>query len=164
MTRKTESLSYPTNPLAAIRELQELDAKPVALNGSDPVHKPHQVALPTSSVVASAHSSEEASADSSDVGSAPRHRRPKPPPAGKADSSRPEPPDDPNPLANAVRDMLSQPYMADPRKGPFTVSTVKIPTEVSERLGWVAAFTGKTKQEILSEALKDYFQKILKGQ
>jgi predicted DNA-binding protein len=57
--------------------------------------------------------------------------------------------------------MLSQPYKADPKKGPFTVSTVKIPTEVSERLGWVATLTGRAKQEILAEALKDYFAKVL---
>jgi predicted DNA-binding protein len=58
--------------------------------------------------------------------------------------------------------MLARPYAADPKKGPSTVSTVKIPTEVSERLGWVATLTGKAKQEILTEALKDYFHKVLK--
>lgn len=43
-----------------------------------------------------------------------------------------------------------------------TVSTVKIPTEVWERLGWVAALTGRKKQDIIAEALKDYFRAVLK--
>jgi hypothetical protein len=65
-------------------------------------------------------------------------------------------------MANAIRGMLSKPYTADPKRGPFTVSTVKIPSEISERLGWVATLTGKAKQEILADALKDYFAKVLK--
>jgi len=60
--------------------------------------------------------------------------------------------------------MLSLPYTADPRKGPYTVSTVKIPTEVWERLGWAASLTERPKQEISAEALNDYYSKILNGQ
>jgi hypothetical protein len=66
-------------------------------------------------------------------------------------------------MADAVREMLSRPYTSDPNKGPFTVSTVKVPTEVWERLGWVSTWTGRPKQEIIADALKEHFVKVLKG-
>lgn len=186
MTRKTESLSYPKNPLVALRELQELNDLPPVANGSDPTANRAAETLPqssatgsvvapaggsdlahaTSSVPSSLESSETAEATGSDDGSATssvtqaRKRKP------TTQTKEEEPSDDTtgpsDPLAAAVRQMLSRPYTADPRKGPFTVSTVKIPTEVSERLGWVATLTGKAKQEILAEALKDYFAKVLR--
>jgi hypothetical protein len=58
--------------------------------------------------------------------------------------------------------MLARPYTSDPRKGPFTVSTVKIPTEVWERLGWLSAWAGQPKQEIIADALREHFVRILK--
>lgn len=184
MTRKTESLAYPKNPLVALRELQELN-DPVA-NGNDPTPNRTAEALSqrsaTSSVVAPEESSEPVNAtssatsnlescgtadatgsvDGSATSSATQIRKRRPTTRAKEG----EPPDDSletgDPLAAAVRQMLSRPYTADPKKGPFTVSTVKIPTEISERLGWVATLTGKAKQEILADALKDYFAKVLK--
>lgn len=186
MTRKTESLSYPKNPLAAMRELQELDAHAHIANGNDPAEDSPAVALtttlPTSSVVALANSSDVGSANSSDevstngsaaaradgsdessaTSSVPQPRKRKQGSRAKAEDSEDEALESGDPLAKAVREMLSQPYTADPKRGPFTVSTVKIPTEVSERLGWVSALTGKAKQEILADALKDYFAKVLK--
>lgn len=66
-------------------------------------------------------------------------------------------------MTDAVAMMLQKPYTADSRKGPFTVSTVKIPTEVWERLGWVATLTGQAKQEIITDALKSHFEKVLKS-
>jgi len=186
MTRKTESLSYPKNPLVALRELQELNDLPPVANGNDSTTNRAAEALlqssATSSVVAPADGSDSAHAtssvpsspessetaeatgsdDSSATSSATQTRKRKPATRTKDE----EPPDDSvatdDPLAAAVRQMLSRPYTADPRKGPFTVSTVKIPTEVSERLGWVATLTGKAKQEILADALKDYFAKVLR--
>jgi hypothetical protein len=162
MNRKTESLSYPTNPLAAIRELQELDAPPKTVSKANQSQKPAIVALPTSSEVASATGSDETGATSSEESSAPQVKKRRAGPSRKEDGHKQELSETAGPMAGAVREMLSQPYTADPRKGPFTVSTVKIPTEVSERLGWVSALTGKAKQEILAEALKDYFDKVLK--
>ena len=60
-----------------------------------------------------------------------------------------------------MREMLAKPYRFDPKKGPFTVSTVKIPTEVWERLGWAATLTDRPKQEIISDALKEYFARLV---
>jgi hypothetical protein len=186
MTRKTESLSYPKNPLVALRELQELNDLPPVASGNDSTAIRAAEALPqssaTSSVVAPADGSDSAHAtssvssspessetaeatgsdDGSETSSATQTRKRKPATRTKDE----EPADDSvatdDPLAAAVRQMLSRPYTADPRRGPFTVSTVKMPTEVSERLGWVATLTGKAKQEILAEALKDYFAKVLR--
>jgi len=66
-------------------------------------------------------------------------------------------------MAEAVRKMLSLPYTSDPKKGPFTVSTVKIPTDVWERLGWVSAWAGRPKQEIIADALREHLVKVLKS-
>ncbi len=59
--------------------------------------------------------------------------------------------------------MLSEPYSTETgRSRQYTVSTVKIPTDVWERLGWVAKFSERKQQDIIADALKDYFQKMLK--
>src|SRR5262245_2753906 len=119
MTRKTESLSYPKNPLAAMRELQELDAQVHIVNGNDPAEDSPVVALPTtlptSSVVALANSSDVGStnssavagADSSDESSAtssvPQRKR-KQGSRAKAEDSEDEALETGDPLAKAVRD------------------------------------------------------------
>jgi len=61
------------------------------------------------------------------------------------------------PLRQALLDLLAQPYSLDPK---YTVTSVKIETEVLERLGWVSTLTGEAKQDIISSALKEYFQKV----
>jgi hypothetical protein len=61
-----------------------------------------------------------------------------------------------------MREMLAKPYSFDPKKGPFTVSTVKIPTDVWERLGWAAVLTDQPKQDIIAVALKNYFATLLR--
>lgn len=66
-----------------------------------------------------------------------------------------------NPLDGALRAMLAQPYAGDPRKGPFTVTSMKLQTEIAERLGYAAALTKQPKQEIVSEALRLYFERLL---
>lgn len=66
-----------------------------------------------------------------------------------------------NPLEIALREMLANPYSSDPGKGPFTVTSMKLQTEVSERLGWASTLLKRPKQEIVSEALRLYFERIL---
>ena len=66
----------------------------------------------------------------------------------------------PSSVEGAIFELLDKPYSLDPLKGPFTVSTLKIPTALSERLGWVSTLTGKPKQEIVAEALKLYFETL----
>ncbi len=183
MTRKTASLAYPNNPLAAMRDLQDLDRPE---NGPTNANSSAE-----SSAVAHQPSSERGSKRDNDEGNAntptgaqkptPKPRRQRDGEESSADTrtvaqkptlkrssrSRPTEPDadevSSNPMADAVWAMLRQPYTADVRKGPFTVSTVKIPTEVWERLGWVATLTGRAKQEIITDALKTHFDKVLKA-
>lgn len=165
MSRKTEGLSYPANPLDAIRELQELDAAatqtPKAVGPGAPRADALPIPLPASSEVAHATSSAVGSVTPVGTESRPRFRRPAPirESAPTETASGPEE----NPVARAMREMLARPYTFDAKKGPFTVSTVKIPTEVWERLGWAVALTDRPKQEIIAEALQDYFATLLRG-
>ena len=182
MNRKTASLAYPSNPLAAMRDLQDLDAvqKPV----------PHATSSAESSEVAQLPGSERSRVDSGADSSAnaqavaqmptPKQSRvdsgvdsgantqtvtqkptPKRSSQASASDSAPEGAST-NAMADAVWTMLQKPYTAVSRKGPFTVSTVKIPTEVWERLGWVSTLTNRAKQEIITDALKTHFEKVLK--
>jgi hypothetical protein len=158
MTRKTESLSFPTNPLAAMRELQELDS---ILDNAQPPETSeeldHASPLPDSHATGSVVSSVPSLVERSSVGrEAVKLAAPK---RSRREAPAVEPSADP--LRDAVKELLSRPYSTE-RKVPLTVSTVKMPSEVWERLGWAAKFSGQTQQDIISDALKDYFQKMLR--
>jgi len=161
--RDAGSLAYPADPLAAIRELHALDAQPAA-TGPAAGESGHEsvvgaTAPPPAPATGSEDSSAVADATGSRVSSVTRTHRPR----GREPRPQPDESDGPgHPLDQAVRELLARPYTADPKRGPFTVSTVKIPTEVWERLGWVAAVTGRPKQEILADALKDHFDRLLR--
>lgn len=148
MSRKSGGLSFPTNPLASMRGLQDLDADVPAgsrRGGAREAPTPSAgVERSTRPRSRKAHRPRGASVSEPGVDS-PAHP---PPPA--------------DPMGEAVRALLEKPYTADPQTGPFTVSTVKIPTEVWERLGWVAKFTGRTKQELITEALREHFRRTLR--
>jgi len=120
--KKTEALTFPANPLAAMRELQDLDPAP----SLEPDREEHD-------------ESEE---------STPR-------PAHQVERTSPSTAD---PVRQAIIQVLSQPFQGDPLKGPFTVTTVKIPTAIWERVALVAQLTGENKQEILAKALKDFLR------
>lgn len=173
--RDTGSLAYPADPLAAIRELHALDARAVS-TGPEAAHEPvdDATAPPPSpatgsedgravaDVTGSRVGSAVASADGKRATTSTADRRPHRP--SREHGPRADAPDGAgNPLVQAVRELLARPYTSDPRRGLFTVSTVKVPTEVWERLGWVATVTGRPKQEVLADALRDYFDKILRG-
>src|SRR5262249_41744091 len=145
-------------PLAAIRELHDLDVQPAPVT-VPPAHVRGETtsatALPRPPATGGAVVNEVGSEVGSATGRARRNRPRLPEPAPKPV----EPKEQGDPLRLAVRELLARPYVADAKAGPFTVSTVKIPTEVWERLGWVSTLTDRPKQEILAEALKDYFEK-----
>lgn len=178
-TRKTSSLAVPADPLAALRALQELDtprspvpedatALPVAdATGSAPLPATGSA---VGSATTPAESNEVANAGGSVV-TRPRERDTSSA-TGSAGARSPGPrkiepteetADPPDPMAAAVRAMLGQPYSGEPAKGQFIVSTVKLPVEVWERLGWLSKWTGRAKQDIIADALKDHFAKIVKG-
>jgi hypothetical protein len=156
MTRKTESLSFPKDPLAAMRELQELDTSP--RNDTPPApaeERDNATSLPDTHATGSEVSSVTTPAASSRGGSeATKEKRPRAQQAPAATER--------DPIAGAVKELLSRPYSSEEGKAPLTVSTVKMPSEVWERLGWAAKLTGQAKQDIIRDALKDYFRKLLK--
>ena len=156
MASKSESLSFPADPLAALRALQDLDAPaappreppPPSRRRASPDHRPRrrpaaeEVALPV----------------------ARRRRSPRRGEGGEPrETSRSGRGTHPTRWATPSASSWPGPTRARGARVPVTVSTVKIPTEVWERLGWVAAITGRTKQDLIAEALKGYFRVVLEG-
>ena len=125
--KKTEALTFPSNPLAAMRELQDLDPAP-----------DHQAAPSNETSVTASELEEEA---------APTFRQAELPASRATDIVR-----------QAILQVLSQPFHGDPLKGPYTVTTVKVPTAVWERLALYAQLTGEHKQDILAKALRDFLK------
>ena len=156
MATKSESLSFPADPLAALRALQDLDA-PAAppREPPPPVPEEGEPGPPT----APATGGEGGGAARGAAAKKPAARRGRGAPGDEAK----RPGDASDPLGDAVRELLARPYAGEGSRAPVTVSTVKIPTEVWERLGWVAALTGRTKQDLIAEALKGYFRVVLEG-
>lgn len=155
MKSKNQSLSFPADPLAALRALQELDAPAVpAADPTPPISEETEPAPPTTTT-----GGEGGGATRSPVAKKAAARRGRGSPEYEGEPSS----DASDPLGDAVRELLARPYAAEGARALVTVSTVKVPTEVWERLGWVAALTGRTKQDLIAEALKDYFRVALKG-
>ena len=123
--KKTEAFTFPTNPLAAMRELQDLD---------QPAQEPPQAepSLPE---------------EPDQLEELPRAYR------AVETTSRAI-----DPVKQAIVQVLSEPFIGDPLKGPFTVTTVKVPTVIWERLALFAQLTGEHKQEILAKALKEFLK------
>ena len=174
MVRKTQGLAYPSNPITAIRELQELNAvEPTPSPSPEPPTEPEdpyedpkvalQVVGADSSDVASAEGSEEALVDRSERSSAKGSRRRSATGSergSKVASATATATD--NPMRSAVVAMLGRPFPPELEKGPFTVTTVKIPTKIWERLSWLSSLTGQPKQEVIAEALKEHFKRTVK--
>ncbi len=114
MRKRTESLTFPKDPLATMRELQDLNAS---------------------------HRTETSPAEESESVNV------LPSPAG-------------HPLQEAILQLLAAPYPPTLTRGPFTVTSVKIHTEIWYRVGLAATLTGRTKQDILAEALRTYLDTL----
>lgn len=126
--KKTEALTFPTNPLAAMRELQDLD-QPQPPETEEKVASPEPVEM---------DEGESSSREYRQVDS----------PSSRAV----------DPVRQAIIQVLSQPFPVDPIKGPFTVTTVKVPTAIWERLALFAQLTGEHKQDVLAKALKEFLK------
>lgn len=57
--------------------------------------------------------------------------------------------------------MLAMPYPEDMAAGAMTVTSVKIPKPVWERLEYARTITRKDKQDIIADALRIYFELIV---
>jgi hypothetical protein len=60
----------------------------------------------------------------------------------------------------ALAQLLATPLEPGLLHGPFQAGTVRMPTELWKRVGWIASFTGRTKQEIIGEALLAYLERL----
>jgi hypothetical protein len=60
----------------------------------------------------------------------------------------------------ALAQLLATPLDPGLLEGPFQAGTVRMPTELWKRVGWIASFTGRTKQEIIGEALWSYLERL----
>ena len=152
MRKKTEGLTFPTNPLATMRELQDLDAPPKA--PSAPQEK--AVALqPTRSEVV-----EPTALPTTDTATPTGNTTALP--VAYTTSNTTSLPQKVDPLRDALLQTIQQPIEGGTSKGPFVVSSIKVHNAVWERLGYVGQLTGRNKQDLVSEALIDLFAKVLR--
>lgn len=69
-----------------------------------------------------------------------------------------------DPVREAMLGMLAQPYPEDMDGGAMTVTSVKIPRPIWERLEYARTITKRDKQDIIAEALRLYFDRIVEGE
>ena len=115
MASKGHGLSFPSNPLAALRALQDLDA--AAAPPPSPIPEEGEPGPPTSP----ATGSEGDSATRGAAAKKPGARRVR----GGAEAEAKRPGDAADPLGDAVRELLARPYAGEDARAPVTVSTVK---------------------------------------
>jgi len=60
----------------------------------------------------------------------------------------------------ALAQLLATPLDPGLLEGPFQAGTVRMPAELWKRVGWIASFTGRTKQEMIGEALLLYLERL----
>ena len=152
MRKKTEGLTFPTNPLATMRELQDLDAPPKA--PSAPQEKEVAVQPTRSEVV------EPIALPTTDIANPAENTTTLP--VAYTTSSTTALLKKIDPLRDALLQTIQHPIEGDMSKGPFTVSSIKVHNTVWERLGYVGQLTGRNKQDLVSEALIDLFAKVLR--
>lgn len=162
--KQSEGLSYPSNPLAAMRDLQDLDIPAIEEPGnstSNPAIQQHDntdvhTATQQHSPVPTQQRARKAA---STTGNTPRPQRTNASTQPPVSASTPQ-----QRGSAAVRqtmlEVLTQPYESDLVKGPTTATTLRIPTEIWERLGMASSITGRTKQDLVSEAVKIHLESI----
>jgi uncharacterized protein (DUF4415 family) len=185
---KTQSLTLARDPVARMRELADLDnpppppssaLAPKALDGSD------KAALQQANVATQQHSNVQAPPQRSaetqehDNAGALKHESVEAQQRSNTETlqhknvatrkrsnetSPPEPLLEENPVREAMRQALRQSYSPDLSKGPSTATTIRIPTEIWERLDMASRLEGQTKQDLIAEALKQYLKKIGRGE
>ena len=168
----TRSLRASANPQARMQELlkQPTDATHLQVGA---------IALPDSSTTSSAvaqncgstdidaGSSIEISADSS-TPALPRRKLGSPRPVSTTAQKRKSVPaqksTDSDPVRQAMLGMLALPYPDDMGEGVMTVTSVKIPRPIWERLEYARTLTKMDKQDIIADALRIYFELIVEGE
>lgn len=171
--QKTRSLTLPSNPVARLRELADLDAAVPSVrrltddsNAATLQHRHNGSQQPFSAEAspresADTHVNSNRNTPAHDSAATQPHSG-SPAKRRNNDPSRPEVVD--NPVRQAMRQALLQSYSADLNRGPSTATTIRIPTEIWERLDMAATLKNQTKQEIIAEALKQHLKKIGRGE
>jgi hypothetical protein len=67
------------------------------------------------------------------------------------------------PEEQTLAQLLATPFPGDPTQGPFQAATVRMPVELWKRVGWVSSLTGRTKQDVIGEALLRYLEQLRAG-
>ena len=62
-------------------------------------------------------------------------------------------------IRQAHLELLRQP-LGEGGEAPLQTVTTRLAAPIAERLGWTAAITGKSRQEVMAEALVAYFKKV----
>jgi hypothetical protein len=63
-------------------------------------------------------------------------------------------------ILQVMRDGLRNPYPEGSLKGPLVTVTTRLPDEICQRLEWASSITGQKKQEVITEALRLYFERL----
>jgi len=63
-------------------------------------------------------------------------------------------------IKKALRDALKGPYPEGSLKGPLVTVTTRLPAEICQRLDWTSSITSQKKQEVITEALRLYFERL----
>jgi hypothetical protein len=150
MKKNPGSLTFPSNPLATMRELQDLDAPPTSTTATHEPVATHESVIVTPEPVVLAPPAEDAIGLANTTDNTVVHTT----------SSIVALPTSSDPLRTALLQTIQHPIAGDMSKGPFSVSSIKVHNTVWERLGYVAQLTGRNKQDLISEALLDLFVKI----
>jgi len=161
----TRSLRASANPQARMQELLKRDNPPNNVIETTVLPDVQAIAdidgSTTGIAVAQADSSAETNTDSSAIAKKPKQsdaQKPRSTTAQKSGSSKLG-----DPVHQAMMGMLSLPYPDDMAEGAMTVTSVKIPKPIWERLEYARTLTKKDKQDIIADALRIYFELIVEG-
>jgi hypothetical protein len=142
-------LSVPRNPL---ERLKELEAEMEAASPGPAAEEPNSPETPTTDDARTHSRTGE-----------PTHERTHAPPrarAGFRGHARTGGPGGEGARRAALAQLLATPVEGDPARGPLQAATVRMPIAVWEQIGWVAAFQGRAKQEVIAEALAAYLERV----
>jgi hypothetical protein len=145
------SLRVPRNPLARLQELEAEMAPAVAAGSSSAAGHPETAR--SSDARTHAPTDERTSGHTR---AATDERT-----SGRANAATQERTKEPDGAEKAaLTQLLATPLEPGLLHGPFQAGTVRMPTELWKRVGWIASFTGRTKQDIIGEALWSYLERL----
>jgi hypothetical protein len=148
---KMKSLRVPRNPLA---RLQELEAEVAPAMAAGPSGAAGHTEIPSSSDARMHAPANERTSERTRAATEERT-------SGRANAGTHARTKEPDGVEKAaLAQLLATPLEPGLLHGPFQAGTVRMPSELWKRVGWIASFTGRTKQEIIGEALWSYLERL----